>query len=95
MTITVGHDPILLGDANLVFHSFPDEQRGFDDAGNLDQGLVFSAFQQDPVRQFAAIQQRLSGESLVDYITAVAGGYYFVPPGTGGPSGWLDAQLFV
>ena len=33
--------------------------RGFDSAGQLDQGLVFVAFNQSPERQFATIQQRL------------------------------------
>ena len=32
--------------------------RGFDAAGQLDQGLVFVAFNQDIARQFATIQQR-------------------------------------
>jgi len=69
--------------------------RGFDEAGQLDQGLMFMAFNQDPVRQFATIQDRLAGEPMVDYITPVGGGYFFVPPGTGGPDGWIGSGLFA
>ena len=34
--------------------------RGVDEAGDLDQGLMFVAFNQDPARQFVSIQNRLS-----------------------------------
>ena len=37
--------------------------RGLDEAGNLDQGLVFVAFNQDIRRQFATIQARLAEET--------------------------------
>jgi deferrochelatase/peroxidase EfeB len=69
--------------------------RGFDEAGQLDQGLLFMAFNQDPERQFATVQRRLADEPMVDYITPVGGGYFFVPRGTGGPEGWIGAGLFA
>jgi deferrochelatase/peroxidase EfeB len=67
--------------------------RGFDDAGQLDQGLVFVAFNQSPSRQFATIQTRLLEEPMIDYITPVGGGYFFAPPGAGG-AGWVGEGLF-
>jgi deferrochelatase/peroxidase EfeB len=70
-------------------------QRGFDRAGQLDQGLIFAAFNQDPERQFVAAQKRLAGEPLTDYITPVGGGYYYVPRGARGPGDWVGSPLFA
>jgi deferrochelatase/peroxidase EfeB len=69
--------------------------RGIDEAGDLDQGLVFVAFNQDVQRQFATIQQRLEQEEMTDYITPVGGGYFFAPPGARGPGDWVGSGLFV
>jgi deferrochelatase/peroxidase EfeB len=70
--------------------------RGFVDDGTLDQGLLFVAFNQDPVRQFATVQERLNSEPMTDYISPVGGGYFFVPPGTGGDQrGWIGQRLFT
>jgi deferrochelatase/peroxidase EfeB len=68
--------------------------RGIDEAGNLDQGLVFVAFNQDIQRQFATIQARLQQEEMVDYITPVGGGYFFAPPGARGAGDWVGSDLF-
>jgi deferrochelatase/peroxidase EfeB len=68
--------------------------RGFDAAGQLDQGLVFVAFNQSPERQFATVQQRLLAEPMIDYITPVGGGYFFAPPGAAGESDWVGSGLF-
>jgi deferrochelatase/peroxidase EfeB len=67
--------------------------RGVDAAGDLDQGLVFVAFNQDPERQFATIQRRLEPEPMIDYITPVGGGYFFAPRGTTGPGDWVGSGL--
>jgi deferrochelatase/peroxidase EfeB len=67
--------------------------RGVDNAGDLDQGLMFIAFNQDPVRQYATIQNRLGREPMVDYITPVGGGYFFAPPGTRGVGDWVGSGL--
>jgi deferrochelatase/peroxidase EfeB len=69
-------------------------QRGFDAAGQLDQGLVFVAFNRDIESQFGAIQRRLAGEPLTDYITPVGGGYFHVPPGPRGPGDYVGSGLF-
>ncbi|MDO8210992.1 iron uptake transporter deferrochelatase/peroxidase subunit [Conexibacter sp. CPCC 206217] len=68
--------------------------RGFDAAGQLDQGLVFVAFNRDPLRQFATIQRRLDEEPMVDYITPVGGGYFFVPPAASGEADFVGSGLF-
>jgi deferrochelatase/peroxidase EfeB len=67
--------------------------RGFDEAGDQDQGLLFVAFNQDPERQFATIQKRLETEPMTDYITPVGGGYFFAPHGASGPGDWVGSGL--
>jgi deferrochelatase/peroxidase EfeB len=69
--------------------------RGFDDAGQLDQGLIFVAFNQSPQRQFAVIQTRLASEPMIDYITPVGGGYFFAPPGAASNAEWVGSGLFA
>jgi deferrochelatase/peroxidase EfeB len=56
---------------------------------------MFVAFNQSPERQFATIQQRLSTEPMIDYITPVGGGYFFAPPGAHGESDWVGSGLFA
>jgi deferrochelatase/peroxidase EfeB len=67
--------------------------RGIDASGDLDEGLMFIAFNQNPVRQYATIQNRLGPEPMVDYITPVGGGYFFAPPGTRGATDWVGSGL--
>ncbi|WP_443050903.1 Dyp-type peroxidase [Streptomyces sp. H27-D2] len=50
------------------------------DRGNGDTGLIFSCFQRDLATGFAAVQKRLAGEALAQYVLTVGGGYFFVPP---------------
>jgi deferrochelatase/peroxidase EfeB len=69
--------------------------RGFDAAGQLDQGLIFVAYNKDIDRQFRVIQDRLAGEPMIDYITPVGGGYWFAPRGTSGPSDWVGSALLT
>jgi deferrochelatase/peroxidase EfeB len=67
--------------------------RGVDAAGQLDQGLIFIAFNADIQRQFEVVQRRLAGEPLTDYITPVGGGYYFAPRGARTDSDWVGSSL--
>ena len=67
---------------------------GFDAAGQLDQGLIFVAFNQDVERQFATLQRKLAGEPMTDYITPVGGGYFYAPKGASRPGDWVGSHLF-
>jgi deferrochelatase/peroxidase EfeB len=69
--------------------------RGLDDAGNLDQGLLFVAFNQDISRQFETVQKRLEEEEMADYITPVGGGYYFAPRAAAGSGDWVGSGMFT
>jgi deferrochelatase/peroxidase EfeB len=81
-------------DQRILRRSF-NYHRGFDPAGQLDQGLVFIAYNADVEHQFEAIQQRLAGEPLVDYVTPVGGGYFFAPRGARSAVDWVGSELLV
>jgi deferrochelatase/peroxidase EfeB len=67
--------------ANRIFRQGWNYSRGFDPAGQLDQGLLFLAFQRDLGAGFMAVQARLNGEPLEEYIRPEGGGFFYVLPG--------------
>jgi deferrochelatase/peroxidase EfeB len=66
---------------------------GFTPNGQLDQGLLFVCFQRDLEKGFIAVQERLNGEALEEYIKPIGGGFYFALPGVTRGDGWLGEHL--
>jgi deferrochelatase/peroxidase EfeB len=65
---------------DLIFRAGLSFSRGFDAAGQLDQGLAFVSYQRR-LSQFLNTQARLAGEPLEEYIRPEGGGFYFALPG--------------
>ena len=62
--------------------------------GELDAGLFFIAYQQDPRRQFVPIQAMLSEQdSLNEYIRQTSSAVFAVPPGVAQGQSWGAALL--
>jgi deferrochelatase/peroxidase EfeB len=67
--------------------------RGVTKAGQLDMGLLFICFQADLASGFVAVQNRLNGEPLEEYIKPVGGGFFFALPGVPAKGFYLGQSL--
>jgi deferrochelatase/peroxidase EfeB len=68
--------------------------RGVDKAGQLDQGLAFVSYQRS-LSTFLAVQERLNGEPLEEYIRPEGGGFFFALPGVKDEGDSLAAALLA
>lgn len=68
---------------------------GITKAAQLDQGLLFVCYQSNVERGFIAVQQRLDGEPLEEYIKPVGGGFFFTLPGAVDAGDFLGRSLLA
>jgi deferrochelatase/peroxidase EfeB len=79
--------------ANLILRRPFNYSRGVTRAGQLDMGLLFICFQADLEKGFLAVQERLNGEPLEEYIKPIGGGFFFALPGVPSSEEYLAQNL--
>jgi deferrochelatase/peroxidase EfeB len=79
----------------LIFRRGFNYSQGFNQAGQMDMGLLFVCFQRDLEKGFITVQNRLNGEPLEEYIKPIGGGYFFALPGVQKPGEYLGQSLFL
>ncbi|ODA67024.1 Deferrochelatase/peroxidase EfeB precursor [Methyloligella halotolerans] len=78
---------------NLMLRRPFNYSNGVTKSGQLDQGLLFIAYQADLDKGFVTVQRRLDGEPLEEYIKPVGGGFFYVLPGVPEPGDYLGRSL--
>lgn len=66
---------------------------GVTKAGQLDMGLLFICFQSNLRDGFVAVQNRLNGETLEEYVKPIGGGFFFALPGIPSEGLYLGQSL--
>ncbi|WP_183025576.1 iron uptake transporter deferrochelatase/peroxidase subunit [Variovorax sp. UMC13] len=80
-------------DANLMLRRPFNYSNGVTKSGQLEMGLLFICYQADLEKGFIAVQKRLDGEPLEEYIKPIGGGFFFTLPGVRDARDWLGRTL--
>lgn len=81
--------------ANLMLRRPFNYSNGVAKNGQLDQGLLFICYQANLEQGFIAVQRRLDGEPLEEYIKPVGGGYFFTLPGVRDANDHIGSSLMA
>ncbi|MFT4267153.1 MAG: iron uptake transporter deferrochelatase/peroxidase subunit, partial [Xenophilus sp.] len=79
--------------ANLILRRPFNYSNGVTKSGQLEMGLLFICYQADLEKGFIAVQKRLDGEPLEEYIKPIGGGFFFTLPGVRDERDWLGRTL--
>jgi deferrochelatase/peroxidase EfeB len=79
--------------ANTILRRPFNYSNGASKSGQLEQGLLFIAYQADLEKGFVSVQRRLNGEPLEEYIKPIGGGYFFTLPGATSDRDFLGRTL--
>ncbi|WP_313389001.1 iron uptake transporter deferrochelatase/peroxidase subunit, partial [Rhodospirillum rubrum] len=78
---------------NLILRRPFNYSNGVTKSGQLDQGLLFIAYQANLDRGFIAVQNKLNNEPLEEYIKPIGGGYFYTLPGIIEASDYVGSTL--
>ena len=81
--------------ANIILRRPFNYSNGVTRSGQLDQGLLFICYQADLQKGFVAVQRKLNGEPLEEYIKPVGGGFFFTLPGILDASDYVGSSLIA
>ncbi|ANI31672.1 peroxidase [Yersinia entomophaga] len=78
---------------NLMLRRGYSYSLGVSNSGQLDMGLLFVCYQSNLEKAFLAVQKRLNGEALEEYVKPIGGGYFFSLPGVPDANHYLAQGL--
>jgi deferrochelatase/peroxidase EfeB len=80
---------------NLILRRPFNYSNGVTKSGQLEMGLLFICYQANLEKGFIAVQKRLDGEPLEEYIKPIGGGFFYTLPGMRDKEDWLGRTLLA